>query len=555
MKKTYIIGVLFAFLFTTSCKDFLDEENRSNIESDAYYATTEGYEKLVNASYSTLRSVYSEPWLFTAGTDLFVEGRNTQPPGISEYRNLTPDEADVEDFYRAVYKAIQVCNNALYFNDKTAESANLPVRKGEVQFLRAYYYYLLLQQFGGVPIITERFSEPSDAFAFNRNTDQEVYDFIITEMNEALAAVPEAADFGRVTKRAVRHFLAKVHLSKGYETFGSTTDFQTAATLADAAIAGQTLTIPFETVFTPGNERNAEIIFSIQYDATSLSNPLSGGSNQNYWFGPYMGGQGATQGYPYRAYQLVPTMYLFDTFTEDDARFEGTFMIQYYQRYYDYYDKAGERETLPVRYYYAPKWASSPADIAAWRAVNPALRTNTTVIPYSPVWEANTTTALDNATPAVKKFDDPKAQFSQNGSSTRDMFLARLAETYLIAAEAYFKLGDANTASARINEVRRRAAKPGAEARMQIGAGDVTIDFILDERARELAGEYHRWMDLRRTGTLMDRTKRYNRDIKEWVAQGIDPFAGTNGQFKILRPIPSDAILLNQGEVQQNPGY
>ena len=135
------------------------------------------------------------------------------------------------------------------------------------------------------------------------------------------------------------------------------------------------------------------------------------------------------------------------------------------------------------------------------------------------------------------------------------MFLARLGETYLIAAEAYFKLGDLNTAAQRINEVRRRAAKPGAEAAMLITPADVTMDFILDERARELAGEYHRWMDLRRTGTLMDRTKRYNRDIKEWEAQGIDPFLGTNGQFKILRPIPSDAILLNQEQIKQNPGY
>ena len=153
MKKFNIVSLLFVFLLaTTGCQDFLEEDNRSNIESDQYYATAEGYDKLVNASYATLRNVYSEPWLFAAGTDIFVEGRDVQPKGISEYRELTPEEATVETFYRNAYTAIQVCNTALYFNDKTATNTNLPVRKGEVQFLRAYYYFLLVQNFGGVAL-------------------------------------------------------------------------------------------------------------------------------------------------------------------------------------------------------------------------------------------------------------------------------------------------------------------------------------------------------------------------------------------------------------------
>ena len=554
MKKFNILSIVFVFLLSaTGCKDYLEEENRSNIESDQYYATAEGYDKLVNASYSSLRNVYSEPWLFAAGTDLFVEGRDVQPKGISEYRELTPEEAAVEVFYRNAYAAIQVCNTALYFNDKTAANTNLPVRKGEVQFLRAYYYFLLVQNFGGVALVTERFTEPVGQF--QRNSAEEVYAFIIKEMNEALAAVPEnATEFGRVSKRAIRHYLAKVHLTRGYETFGTREDFVQAAALAEAAIAGQALTSTFENLFYPGNERNAEILFSIQYDPASIQNPQTGGHNQNYWFGPYMGGQGAAQGYPQRAYRLVPTMYLFDVFNQNDSRFDATFMIEYYTRYYDYYDKSTERNNLNVRYYYAPKWASSPADIAAWRAANPTRRNAAQVIPYSPAWEASSSTALDNATPAIKKFDDPKAAFG-NPTSTRDIFLARLGETYLIAAEAYFKLGNNATAAQRINEVRRRAAKPGAQALMAITPADVNINFILDERARELAGEYHRWFDLKRTGTLVERTRLYNRDIRNWFNRGIDPFQGTGGALKILRPIPSRALLLNEGEFQQNPGY
>jgi hypothetical protein len=205
-----------------------------------------------------------------------------------------------------------------------------------------------------------------------------------------------------------------------------------------------------------------------------------------------------------------------------------------------------------VRYYYPPKWASSPEAIAAWKAANPSRRNNAQVIPYSPVWEASNSTALDNAVPAFKKFDDPRAVFGDY-SSTRDVYLARLGETYLIAAEAYMKAGDNATAALRINEVRRRAAKPGAM--LQITPAEVTIDFILDERGRELAGEYLRWFDLKRTGTLMERTRRYNRDIRNWYNQGIDPFQGVGGAFKILRPIPSRALLLNEGAFEQNPGY
>jgi len=554
MKKINILSLLFIFLLSvTSCKDFLEEENRSNIESDQYYATSEGYDKLVNSAYTTLRNVYSEPWLFAAGTDLFVEGRDAQPKGISEYRELTPEEAAVETFYRNAYAAIQVCNTALYFNDKTAANTNLTIRKGEVQFLRAYHYFLLVQNFGGVALVTDRFTEPLGQF--QRNSAEEVYAFIIKEMNEALALVQDnPSEFGRVSKRAIRHYLAKAHLTRGYETFGTREDFVQAAAFADAAINGQTLALSFENLFFPGNERNAEVLFSIQYDPASIQNPQTGGHNQNYWFGPYMGGQGATQGYPQRAYRLVPTMYLFDVFTQNDARFEATFMLEYYTRYYDYYDKSTERNNLNVRYYYAPKWASSPADIAAWQAANPTRRNAAQVIPYSPAWEASTSTALDNATPAIKKFDDPKAAFG-NPTSTRDIFLARLGETYLIAAEAYFKLGDNATAAQRINEVRRRAAKTGTQALMTITSADVNINFILDERARELAGEYHRWFDLKRTGTLVERTRLYNRDIRNWFNRGINPFEGTSGALKILRPIPSRALILNEAEFEQNPGY
>ncbi|MBD2757440.1 RagB/SusD family nutrient uptake outer membrane protein [Spirosoma validum] len=555
MKTIKIAGLLLGLLLSAGgCKDFLEEQNKSNVVADQYYATSEGYEKLINSAYSSLRTVYAQPWVFCAGTDMYVTGRSTQPEGLSEYRNLIPDDSEVLTFYTNVYKSIQLTNTALYFNDKTTNVTTLGARKGEMKFLRAYDYFLLVQTFGGVSLVTDRFTAPVESF--KRNTAQEVYDFVIREMTEALDLVPETTpNFGRVTKRAVRHMLAKIYLTRGYETFAGADDFKTAATYADAAIASQTLTTSFETLFFPGNEKNSEILFSIQWDATSLPTATTGGNTQAAYFGPYFGGQGAVEGYPYRTYTLCPTMYVFDLFTQNDARFDATFMITFYQRYYDYYTRPNERNTLTVKYYYAPKWVSSAADIAAWRAADPTRRNNTIVYPnVGTAWEASQTVTLDNYTPSVKKFDDPNAQFGPT-TSTRDFFVARLGETYLIAAEAYLKSGNTAKAAERINEVRRRAAKPGAEAAMKIDASVVTIDYILDERARELVGEYHRWFDLKRTGTLIARARKYNKDVNKWYNNGVDPFLGIGGQNKILRPIPTRALDLNQGEFAQNPGY
>lgn len=151
---------------------------------------------------------------------------------------------------------------------------------------------------------------------------------------------------------------------------------------------------------------------------------------------------------------------------------------------------------------------------------------------------------MDKEYPCVKKFSDPDQPFNTTGSR-RDIFLARLAETYLIRAEAYIKLGGKLTeAKNDINVVRTRA---GATA---ITEANATIDYVLDERAREFAGEYNRWNDLKRTGKLVSYVTANNPDVPSDATM-----KGNDGNYKILRPIPQDAIGLNSATITQNPGY
>lgn len=545
MKKILIYIGIMGLLFS-ACRDFLEEDNKSNVTTDDYYKTSDGFETLVNAAYGSLRDIYGgDPYIFCAGTDMYVEGRNYQPPGLSEYRYLTPSEEEAGELYISCYQSIQTCNMALHYSETVENYDELNQRVGELKYLRANYYFLLVQTYGGVTLTTDFIDSP--ILAFERNTAEEVYTFIVSELEEAKNLVADGAYNGRVNKRAVLHLLSKVHLTRGYESFAASDDFTKAASYADAAINGQKLDIPYEELWTPGNEENAEVIFSVQYDRSSIAvAPTELGNAQGSFFGASLGGGSEMAGRaPYKTYTLCPTMYFFDRFTPGDSRLEASIMMYIYVDYWDYF-KMSDLSTRRIDYYYAPKWTQSDEQIQSWRNENPETRSATKVIKYDN-WEADKEVpSTENFLfPVIKKFDDPDASYGTY-TSARDIILSRLAETYLIASEAYLKMGDDGTALARLNEVRRRAAKPGYD----LSLSSIDIDVILDERAAELAGEYHRWFDLKRTGTLIERCVTYNKNIE------AANFEGKNGNLKILRPIPQEAIDLNQNKnFQQNPAY
>jgi starch-binding outer membrane protein, SusD/RagB family len=563
----YLLLFLIA-LVATSCEDFLQEENKSNITAENYFVTVSGYESLVAASYSTLRDVWGDdPWLFSLGVDTYTRGeseivggsyenRDVRSSELNEYKNLNSSNTFVYDFYADVYRAIQTCNTAISRADNVQglETERKEQLLAEVRFIRAYYYYLVVEQFGAVPIVKDEIT--TVVTHFERESEEEVYQFIISEIEAALPNLPSAANtpFGRITNGAAKNLLALVYLTRGYKSFGGSADFTQAAALADEVInsGDYTLVEKFKDVFTPGNEKNSEIIFSIQYDPTSV-----GVSGQNR---PDGNGQSAHGGwelwtkeqgferenptYNWKKSQFTPTQFLYSLFnTSVDSRYDATFLSEFYATT-DVAAQGIHKGDLKV---YFPRWDEefTSDDEAALKADNP----NVSVYRYD-TWKQDIENIGGSGKfPMVWKFHDPKAAFhgnTVNYTSTRDIFIFRLAETYLIAAEAYHKSGNNSTAAERLNSVRTRAAIPGQEAEMEIAEGDVDLDLILDERARELVGEYKRWMDLKRTGKLIERTLQHN---------NLAARENVLDEHHLLRPIPQTIIDRDSGEFPQNPQY
>ena len=169
-----------------------------------------------------------------------------------------------------------------------------------------------------------------------------------------------------------------------------------------------------------------------------------------------------------------------------------------------------------------------------------------------PLYSDNAGTLTTNATSAtgndnlkgnrmyiqLKKFDDYTGSIIRDLGS-RDFFVFRLSEMYLIAAEGYMKSSQTGLASQKLNQLRSYRAKAGqsnalsAAEESMVGSQDINV--ILDERARELCGEQQRWFDLKRTGKLIERVQLYNGAAKSYIQS-----------FHILRPIPQpqmDAVI------------
>ena len=150
--------------------------------------------------------------------------------------------------------------------------------------------------------------------------------------------------------------------------------------------------------------------------------------------------------------------------------------------------------------------------------------------------------AASDRMPILHKFKDTKIQWGAAGS--REDVVFRLGDTYLLCAEVCLGAGDKTRALELVNEIRRRAAVDAA-AYEKMKLTELTIDILMDERARELLGEHDRWFDLKRTQTLLTRVPAYNPLVVKY---------GNLNKNHLVRPIPQDERNKVEG-LTQNEGY
>ncbi|MEN9907084.1 MAG: hypothetical protein RLZZ540_225 [Bacteroidota bacterium] len=537
-----IIGMLLvAGILGTACDSYLEEENKSKVTIDIALSDPKTFDQLVASIYERARETTTryEPNVYyqleDLGTDIVTRGTVVSGVNdINDYVEFTSLNSTIYYYWRNQYSIIAAANLAIDNADLIV--GVVPAVKtagvGEAKFFRAMSYFNLVENFGGVPLVLNEVK--TSATNYTRATEEAVYTQILKDLDEALAGANETPTvYGKVTKDAVRHFMSKVLLTKGYKPFGVPADFTTAATLAETIISKHALVPTFASLTSISNQRNSEVFFSYLFGSSSVSRGWGNSRHQLYKF-PYYDYPGMIRGNLYqKGLDPLPTLFFYNLFDDNDQRADATFRREIIA------DKAyastvgGVAVTVPAgsRAIYFPKVAWTPAQIAAvpYKVINP-----------DQYFVVDGVTSAH--TPMFKKFDEPGVAFKQpneTSDGTRDMAIMRSGEAYLIAAEAYLKSSNPTTAAARLTTLRARAGLI-----TPVTAGQVTLDFILDERARELIGEVNRWMDLKRTGKLIERTLLYN------------PHAAINNALKpkhLLRPIPQYEIDNTGGSITQNP--
>ena len=551
----------------TSCSDFLDASNKSNVTAKQSFATKEGLNNLVNDAYQHLQNVYAAPLFtscFSAGTDMYADARNKMNEALNTYETLTPENSDIKNLYTYLYSGIRAANSVSYY----AQTAQVDEKTkgqlvGEARVLAAYEYYLLVNNFGGVPIMKD-FLTTADT-GYPKSSPEDVYAYIISELEDVISknvlqASTATKGGGRISQETAKAILAKTYLSAAWD-LNKQDYFSKAAALADEVIAGRKLTTPFAKLWKAdgSGDDNEEFLWDVEYDLATANNTTSGGTEWSGYYCNYLGGnedniKATTSSY-------VPTLYALHCFKKGDQRYDATFMKELPDinkgnaagtGYWTWYKNGESLVGKPVTRYYSA-WYETDADFEAWKAIDPANRANTYRIPMdSQSKEAQNMDGRDMeyydnqqlvyGSSPCKKFDDSKTAKTEKNTCYRDIHIITLPEMYLVAAEAYLKAGDNPKALARLNEVHQRAGLPAL-------TGTITIDDILDENACENFGNEARWMDLRRTQTLVTRCTKYNHEMGDKAAQYIGK--------KLLRPIPQAAIDANDQLTlaDQNPGY
>ncbi|PXV61031.1 putative outer membrane starch-binding protein [Dysgonomonas alginatilytica] len=599
MKKIiYLIAISLMVGSFTACEDKLEEENHANTTQD-FMKTPKGFKMGLTSIYGTLRTMYAYEegihGLMNPGTDEIkpnMAGSNrTTHIGNYHLESFNTDNEFPRKLWNDSYTNINTLNflieNAPNVDTGTTDLTAVERDQflAEAKFFRGFFYFLMVEQFGDLTINTTFNTEPRTSAV--REDMLLAYDVIIADLEDAAKGCSPSPQqnslpSGRISAAAARHLLGKVYLTLGwvydkdaakypnnphnkyYNPSKAQEYYQKAYTVlnglvTDAPGLGISLMPKFADVFDENNDapsgKNKEELFVARMDWDD-DNVYGGRTTLNHYFvngyDAYLGERNINDG---RSYSWNnPNTYTYNAFNnrDKDTRYQGTFQMVWFATKKQNggaisYTINGVKESFDWKLttvgdtaIYYPGYKMSAGEIKA-RTQHRGDKNQ--YIIFTP--DAYNGTGIF---PTITKFLD-RTRAVPNDNSDRSYIIYRLAETYLLAAEAAYKLGNNADAARHINVVRERARNKEKTVAgvLDVKASDITLDFILEERTRELLAEHCRWADLARTGTLLERVKKYG--------EGNAPI--NIREKHILRPIPKQQIdrVTTGTPYPQNPGW
>jgi len=480
--NTIAIASILTFFMSWSCTDdFVDVESQDPNSEDFFNSEADYQDALVGA-YDLLQSTYLNVMLGEiASSNTLAGGESaTDVIGIQEIDNMvhTPVNQQLRDIWSWMYAGVNRASYILEYKDKTDFPGKSEVI-AQARFLRAYYYFELIKWFGDVPFKADGRIQFGDQFELDRTPKSEIYAFLVNDLEAAANDLPATQEeAGRITKGAAHALQGKMYLYME--------EWAKAAEALDKVIAGPySMVDDYESIFEQEGENNEQSVFEVQYTdkegagfgclQCSEGNVAVGFNGIRNYSGPFF-----DSGFSFN----VPT-----------------------QEAYELYEPGDIRRDVAI------------LDIEAWAAQTGAT--------YS---EGHEHTGYYNRKYIARQGDLNTGD--ANLTNPNNYRAIRLADVYLMAAEAYYR-SDEGMARDYLNVVREKAGLPKVEA----ASGPDLLDAIYRERRVELMGEGHHFFDLVRTDRAKDE---------------IDGFV--KGKHDVF-PIPSIEIELAGNRWEQNPNY
>lgn len=497
VSSTFLSVLLASFLVVSGCDSFIDREPDTFLSSSKFYSSPEEVEQGVLGVYSQLQPLYD-----VGGSDFFafteMRSDNTtfqynpgdrgdeQMESLDDFR-IEAEDVPVEELWTDLYQGVLQANTVLTriegveFEDDTQRSK----LRAEAQFLRALYYYHLVNLWGGVPLILEEVDGPDAAFTEEgRSSTEAVYQQVISGAESAINNLPTRAEAeqGRATKSAARMLLAKTHMWRG--------NYQEAlGPLREVRDSGYGLLDDYENIYDPGNKGHREEIFSVQYDG-SISNGEES-SSFLYRFVPFNSVNsgdltfGNIGGVAFAGYN-IPTRDLLENYEQGDERLEAS--VGFYER--------EENTQYPV--------------------------------------------AIGDSIPYIEKY---RHEHSVEFETPDNFPVFRYAEALLLLAEAINETeGPTNEALSALNDVRERAGL----SRLSNLSQSEFREAVYQEQQVELAFENKRWYDLLRNDRMVDVMRPHGQRQRDLVPRLTPSSYQVEG--KQLLPIPFREVRLNDLE-------